>query len=274
MDKSKRSQFWFYFVLVSILAVCVFLHLSFALDIEGLNGIWRNISYIVEIAAGFVGFTAAFFFATVAARMKVRGAERSILILITLTSIFFGAALILVGVMFKFAGDETLTHSFLTPGNLAPLGSFLAASIAAVIAILILIRNSYLIMSRSQLLTTVIISLLVLGSFIALFFTSLLGIELSGVVKIASLFLAVVCIFSSVGMVFALIAFGKGRGGVFWRDLSLGILFLAVSGLGFFLCLAFKADHWKGLPILGFAAGISLMAHSGYRRWRVLQTRS
>jgi len=269
-NNSRKTDAWFYAIFGSYLAVGVFLHLSYALDIKGLSGIWRNVSYIVEIIAGLVGFAAAFFFATVAARIK-RGAEKTISIMITLTSIFFGAAIALVGILFKFAGDEALTHSFLTPGNLIPLGGFLLASIAAVIAIVILIRNSYRIMSRTQLIVTVIISLVILGAFVALFFTKLLGIELGGVVKIASLFLALVCIFASVGMVFAITAFGKGRGGNFWRDLSVGILLIAVSGLGFFFCLALKADLWKGLPIMGFAAGISFIAHAGYLRWRRLR---
>jgi hypothetical protein len=175
----------------------------------------------------------------------------------------------MMGLIEFFTGDETFTHSALSVANIAPPIGFLVASITGVAAIVLLIRNSYAILSRRQLLISLIISGAILVVFGVIIFTPITGIQLSGVVKVAAIYFSLICLLGLVGTLFTIMAFGKGRGRDYLINLILGLMFIAISGLAVFFCYA-TGGNWVGLSLLGFTVAEAFLALAGIRRWQSL----
>jgi hypothetical protein len=95
-------------------------------------------------------------------------------------------------------------------------------------------------------------------------------IDLDGAVKGMVHFFSLICAISIVGTIFVIMAFGRGRGRGFLRNLVLGIMFLGLSGLGVLYFFS-VAERWAGIPLLGFTLGTALLARAGYYRWRLLK---
>jgi len=266
--RQKISRIALYVLLGTYLGVGVFLNLCYVFDAPGLHTLWRSLSYIVEIIIGLSGFTAAYFLLKARAKVKKPSVERTVLLLVGLTALFFALGWLMTGIIEKTAGDEPFTHSTLSLANIVSPVTMLAAAATGVAAIVVLIVNTYAILSRTQLLASVLISVGVLLVFGVLFLTSVVDIRLTGVMKVAAIFLSAVCLGALVGTAFVVMAFGRGLGRAYWLHLALGFMLVALSGLAAFFCYA-VGGRWVGLTLLGFTAAMAFWGLAGHRRGRM-----
>ena len=109
----------------------------------------------------------------------------------------------------------------------------------------IIISNSCAILSRTQLYVTLIASIVVLV-ILGLLSVVITGIELVGLMKIAVLFFAAVCLAAVAAMTFVIMAFRRGRGRSYWISMALGIMLIALSGLAALFCYAI-GGKWVGI---------------------------
>ncbi|MBN2250691.1 MAG: hypothetical protein JW724_01275 [Candidatus Altiarchaeota archaeon] len=278
MDKQKVNwgRVLFYLVLGVYVGVWAFLNLTYIFNVSvayrvagfwhvlHLHKVWDVAGVSVEFTTALVGILATFILLLARSKVKKTSVERTILLLVGLIAFFFGAGNILTGSV-DIMGEATYTSSGLTFGNIAPSVAYLCASIAGIAAIAVLIRNSYAILSRVQLLTIIGISLALLVFAGVFFILTITGTHLQGVVRGIVIFFSVVCLLCFVGTSFAIMAFGRGRGSSYWRSMSLGIMILAISGLAVFYIYTVE-PRWVGLPLIGFTVGMALLAKAGLER--------
>ncbi|MBD3285915.1 hypothetical protein GF359_05500 [candidate division WOR-3 bacterium] len=258
----------FFSILTLYLAIGSFLNMSYVFSIPGLVDIWRPNSYIVNLVMGLVGFLGTFFLLMARRRVPAESIERRILLLVALTSLFFGSAGLSMGIIEGMGGGEAFTHSALTLENIIPPFLFLLSVVTGVWAIVIMINNSCAIFSRAQLLVTIVISVLVFAGLGVLSVVTA-GIELTGLMKAAVLFFSAVCLAAVAAMTFVIMAFRRGRGRTYWISMATGIMLIALSGLGALFCYAI-GGKWVGMALLGFTAAMALLAYAGIRRWMEL----
>lgn len=259
----------FFSVFGIYMAVGTFLNLSYVFSLPGLENIWRPNSYIVNLIMGLVGFAAALLLLKARGKVDKGSVERTILLLVTLTALFFGAGGFSMGIIEGLRGGETFTHSNLTVDNILPPAGFLLAVVTGVWAVILLIRNSYAILSRAQLLVSSVVSFVILLVLGFLAFSRITGIQLEGVMKIVTLFFTAVCLAVVVATSFVMMAFGRGRARAYWISLALGIMLIALSGLAALFCYA-TGGKWVGMALLGFTAALAFLGLAGFRRWQRL----
>jgi len=261
---------FFYSVLGAFVMIGTFLNLAYVFNLAPFSTVWPSVNYGFEILIGVVGFAATYLLFRARAGVKKGGVERTILLLVALFAFFFATGGLVMGLVYMLTGRETLRHSALTVENIVPPLAFFFASIAGVAALIILVKNTYAILTRIQRLLTAIISVIVFAMFGLFFFLPVTGIELDGVMKGAACFFSVVCLVAFVGTGFVMMAFGRGRGSSYWRSLTLGLMVTALSGLAVFF-LFVVSDKSDGLAILGFSVGMAFLGKAGYERWQILK---
>ncbi|MBN2250690.1 MAG: hypothetical protein JW724_01270 [Candidatus Altiarchaeota archaeon] len=271
MDPTRKrlcTNLVFFVTFGIYIAAGAFLNLSYVFSLSGLERIWRPNSYIVNLIMGIVGFSAAAFLFLARSRVGKESVERTVLLLIALTGLFFGAGGFSMGVIEGLGGGEAFKTSAFVPENIFPPLGFLFAVITGVWAVVLLVKNSYLILSKAQLYITggvALAVLVILGTF--LFFIA--DIDLEGYMKIASLFFAAVCLVVVSATSFVIMAFGKGKARSYWISMALGIMLIALSGLCALFCYAIDGK-WVGMALLGFTAALAFLALAGFRRWQRL----
>ncbi|MBD3285025.1 hypothetical protein GF359_01495 [candidate division WOR-3 bacterium] len=277
-QKSSGARVWFFTILITYIAVMAVLDLSHILreigllDTGKIGDIWLYIGFMEDFVTAGVGITGGIFLFMARIRAEKGGVEGTILLLTGLVALFFGLASVMTGVT-DALGDQTYL-SVDSPGILtfiAPSIGFGVAAISTIIIVVILIRNSYWILSRTELIVTSVVSILILAGMILFVFLPITSIELSGIMKVVTGVFSLVCVLAFTGTVFAIIAFGRGRGARYWRSLTVGIMFLSFSGLLSIFTIATDNSDWMGLPLLGLTVGVALLARAGYHRWKRLR---
>lgn len=257
------------------MAVGVFLNRAFLLEFWRPEGRLFTGSAIAEVLIGVVGIPTAVLLFMARSKTPRKGVERQILLLLGLTAIFLSLAGMSLGIIesvtnVQMARQEYLLDSALSFVNIAASILFLLACITAGIATVILILNSYRILSRRQLIITTVISAIIFLALAWVSFVAITGFDLAGLMKIVAGIFSVISFVVTVATVFAIMAFGRGKGRKYWINLTLGLMITALSGLGSLLCIA-VAFSWTGLPLLGFTAGVAFLGLAGYERWQQLK---
>lgn len=269
-ERCSHGRIWFYTALGAYLAIGIALNILSLLDVPVVGHLWETYGFYADFVTAVVGFLAAYFLFRALEKTEKGGVERSVLLLAGLTALFFGLGSLLTGIVDSFTADVTFKSSAISFSNIGPAAAFLVAALSALVALAILIRSSYSILSRTQLVVISLVSIMLLAATMVFFYLPITVINLDGAIKGMVHFFSLVCVMSFVGTIFVIMAFGRGRGRGFLRNLVLGIMFLGVSGLGvlFFFSVA---ERWAGIPLLGFTLGTALLARAGYYRWRLLK---
>jgi len=260
-----RRNFFFYITVAIFFAVGAILNRVF------FTPVWTIIVPGVEIFIGIPSLIAVFFMFRVLSRIPKGSVERTILIFVGLTALSLAIAGIAMGTIEWARGQEAFTSSDFNIANIAVIGAFTITAIAGLTAVIILILNSYRILTGKQLIITFAVAALIFVGCGLVFFKAVSGSQLEGPIKIAAIFFSTVCFLSLVGLTFAVMAFGRGRGRHYWVNMTIGLMVIALSGLAVFFCYGTNGK-WVGLALLGFCVGGAFLGFAGYQRWRMSKT--
>lgn len=260
----KNVNLGFYIAISVYFAVGFVIYLARLLNWKPLDVIWDNVYFYVTLVMALVAFLAALGNLLVLLKLKQIQVERSILVLLFLGTVLFGLGALSLAMMEQFYATQFLsTHQF--PVDVIFNVAFVLATVPIIAGTVLLIRNSYAIISPWERLVT---SLVCVGFFLiisALTLVLMTRSHMNTLFKVMAVYYSFTSLVVTTGWIFALIAFRRGSGAGYWTPLGTGLIIFAATGVLTGLLIALGG---RGLSVtaLTFTVGLGLQATAAFRR--------